>query len=123
MKFFIIAEDGGLPSASDLAFHVCASWPGATVMPISNPERSYTLEFHVPMADSRLEGLLHKTRSSMTFEGVSLREISEFVRWCRSLVPSHVSLLFCDESMNGEVKVTPTMSAAQILEAFHASGG
>ncbi|EPX64814.1 hypothetical protein D187_000236 [Cystobacter fuscus DSM 2262] len=123
MKFFIIAEDGGLPSASDLASYLNARWPGATVKPISNPERSYALEFHVPMADSRLEGLLHKTRGSMTFEGVPLREISEFVQWCRSLVPSHVSLLFCDESMNGEVKVTPTMSAAQILEAFHASGG
>ena len=30
---------------------------------------------------------------------------------------------FCDESMNGQVKVTPTMTAAEILEAFHASGG
>ncbi|HEX8434481.1 hypothetical protein [Archangium sp.] len=123
MKFFIIAEEGGLPSAADFTSCLKASWPGATVKQISNPERSYALEFHVPMADSRLEGLLHKTRGSMTFEGVPLREISEFVQWCRSLVPSQVSLLFCDESMNGEVKVTPPMTASDILQAFHESGG
>lgn len=123
MKFFIIAEDGGLPSASDLTSCLNVRWPGATVKPMCNPESSYALEFHVPMADSRLEGLLHKTRGSMTFEGVPLRGISEFVQWCRSLVPPHVPLVFCDEGMNGEVKVTPTMSAAQIVEAFHASGG
>ncbi|WNG50131.1 hypothetical protein F0U60_42915 [Archangium minus] len=123
MKFFIIAEDEGLPSAFDFTSSLNARWPGATVKQISNPERNYALEFYVPMADSRLEGLLHKKRGSMTFEGVPLREVSEFVQWCRSLVPSHVSLLFCDESMNGEVKVTPAMTAEQILEAFHASGG
>jgi hypothetical protein len=123
MKFLIIAEGYGLPSASEFTSYLTARWPGATVKPISNPERKYVLEFHVPMADSRLEGLFHKTRGSLTFEGVPLQEISEFVQWCRSPIPSHLPLLFCDESMNGEVKVTPTMTAAQILEAFHESGG
>ncbi|MFY0573414.1 hypothetical protein ACN28S_02755 [Cystobacter fuscus] len=69
MKFFIIAEDGGLPSASDFTSRLNVRWPGAAVKPISNPERSYALEFHVPMAESRLEGLLHETRGSMTFGG------------------------------------------------------
>ena len=87
--FFIIAEGNGLPSASEFTSYLTARWPGATVKPISNPERKYVLEFHVPMAGSR----------------------------------PHLPLLFCDESMNGEVKVTPTMTAAQILEAFHESGG
>lgn len=123
MKFFIIAEGDGLPSASDFAARLNARWPGASVKQISNPERIYVLEFSVAMADSRLEGLLHRTRGSITFEGAPLREMSEFVQWCRSLVPSHLPLLFCDESMNGEVKVTPAMTAAEILEAFHSSGG
>lgn len=123
MKFFIIAEDGGLPSAPEFTSCLNARWPGATVKEISNPERSFALEFYIPMADSRLEGLLHKTKSSITFEGVPLPEISEFVQWCRSLVPAHLPLLFCDESMNGEVEVTPSMMASDILRAFHASGG
>jgi hypothetical protein len=123
MKFFIIAEGDGLPSASEFTSCLTARWSGAAVKQISNPERKYVLEFHVPMADSRLEGLLHETRGSLTFEGVPLRETSEFVQWCRSLVPSHLPLVFCDESMNGDVTVTPTMTAAQILEAFHESGG
>jgi hypothetical protein len=123
MKFFIIVEGNGLPSASEFTSCLTARWPGTTVKPISDPNGNFVLEFHVPMADSRLEGLLHETRSALTFEGVPLQELSEFVQWCRSLVPSHLPLLFCDEGMTGEVKVTPTMTAAQILEAFHASGG
>ncbi len=123
MKFLIIAEGGVLPSASEFTSFLNARWPGATVKQISNPERSYDLEFSVPMADSRLEGLLHKTRGSMTFEGAPLRELAKFVQWYRSLVPSHVSLLFCDESMNGEVRVTSSMTASELLQAFHDSGG
>ncbi|HZI04161.1 MAG TPA: hypothetical protein VEZ71_09080 [Archangium sp.] len=123
MKFFIMVEGGGLPSASDFTSSLSTRWPGATVKQISNPERSYALEFSVPMADSALEGLLDRTSHSMTFEGASLREISGFVQWCRALVPAHLPLTFCDESMNGEVKVTPAMTAEEILEAFHASGG
>ncbi|WP_309896826.1 hypothetical protein [Archangium sp.] len=123
MMFFIIAEGDGLPSASEFTSCLTARWPSATVKPISDPERNFVLEFHVPMADSRLEGLLHKTSGALTFEGVPLQEISEFVQWCRALVPSHLPFLFCDEGMNGEVQVTPTMTAAQILEAFYDSGG
>ena len=123
MKFFIMAEDGGLPSVSDFISSLSAQWPGATANQISNPERSYALDFSIPMTDSALEGLLDRTGESITFEGASLRDISGFVQWCRSLVPSHLPLIFCDESMNGQVKVTPTMTAAEILEAFHASGG
>ena len=123
MKFFIMAESGGLPSVSDFISGLSTRWPGATVKQIANPERSYSLEFSVPMADSALEGLLDRTGDSITFEGASLREISGFVQWYRALVPAHLPLIFCDESMNGEVKVTPTMTAEEILEAFHASGG
>jgi hypothetical protein len=123
MKFFIISEEGGFPSASDFISSLSARWPGATVKPISNPQRSYALEFSVPMTDSALEGLIDRTGGSMTFEGASLREISGFVQWCRSLVPAHLPVIFCDESMNGEMKVTPMMTAAEILEAFHASEG
>lgn len=123
MKFFILAEGGGLPSVSDFISSLSAQWPGATAKQLSNPERSYSLEFSVPMNDSELEGLLDGTGDSMTFEGASLRDISRFVQWCRTLVPSHLPLVFCDESMNGEVRVTPGMTAAEILEAFHASGG
>ncbi|HEX5752595.1 MAG TPA: hypothetical protein VFZ09_40700 [Archangium sp.] len=123
MKFFILAESGGLPPVSEFISSLSTRWPGATVRQISNPERSYVLEFSVPMTDSALEGLLARTGDSMTFEGASLRDTSGFVQWCRTLVPPHLPLLFCDESMNGEVKVTPAMTAAEILEAFHASGG
>jgi hypothetical protein len=123
MKFFIMAEGGGLPSVSDFISSLSTRWPGATVKQISNPERSYSLEFSVPMTDSVLEGLLDRTGESVTFEGASLRDISGFVQWCRTLVPSRLPLIFCDESMNGEVKVTPTMTAEEIFEAFHASGG
>ncbi|MFE8602026.1 type 2 periplasmic-binding domain-containing protein [Archangium violaceum] len=123
MKFFIMTEDGGLPSVSDFISSLSARWPGTTVKQISNPERRYALEFSVPMTNSALEGLLDRTGDSMTFEGASLRDISGFVQWCRSLVPSHLPLTFCDESMNGEVKVASTMTAEEILKAFHASGG
>jgi hypothetical protein len=77
MKFFIMAEDGGLPSASDFVSSLSARWPGAAVKQISNPESSYALEFSVPMADSALEGLLDRTGDSITFEGASLRDILE----------------------------------------------
>lgn len=123
MKFFIMTEDGGLPSVPDFISSLSVRWPGATVKQISNPERRYALEFSVPMPGSALEGMLDRTSDAMTFEGASLRDISGFVQWCRSLVPSHLPLTFCDESMNGEVKVAPTMTAEEILEAFHASGG
>lgn len=123
MKFFIRVEGGGFPSSSDFTFSLSTRWPGATVKQISNPERSYALEFSVPMADSALEGLLARMGDSMTFEGASLQDIAGFVQWCRTLVPPDLPLTFCDESMNGEVKVTPAMTAEEILEAFHASGG
>lgn len=122
MKYYIITETGGLPPASDFASRLTARWPGTTVERISNPERSYALEFQVPMAHSQVEGLLDRTGSSINFEG-DLRNMSEFVQWCRSLIPPHLRLIFCDEGMNGEVKVTPPMTAVDILQAFRASGG
>lgn len=122
MKYYIITEKQGLPSAAVFAYRLAARWPGATVEQISNPERSYALEFQVSMAHSQVEGLLDRTGSSINFEG-DLRDISEFVQWCRSLIPPHLRLVFCDEGVNGEVKVTPPMTAANILQAFYASGG
>jgi hypothetical protein len=122
MKYYIITEEEGLPSASDFSSRLAARWPGASVDLISNPERSYALEFQVPMAHSPVEGLLDRTGSSINFEG-DLRDMSEFVQWCRSLIPPQLRLIFCDEGMNGEVKVTPPMTAADILQAFYASGG
>ncbi len=104
MKFFIMTEGGGLPSVSAFISSLSTRWPSATVKQISNPERSYVLEFSVPTADSALEGLLARTGDSMTCEGASLQDISGFVQWCRTLVPSHLPLIFCDESMNGEVQ-------------------
>lgn len=122
MKYYIITENEGLPSASDFTSRLAARWPGARVEQISNPTRDYALEFQIPMAHSHVEGLLDRTGSSINFEG-DLRDMSEFVQWCRALIPPHLSLVFCDEGMNGEVKVTAPMTATDILQAFHASGG
>lgn len=122
MKYYIITETAGLPSASDFTSRLIARWPGTTVEQISNTESSYALEFQVPMAHSHVEGLLDRTGSSINFEG-DLRDMSEFVQWCRTHIPPHLRLIFCDEGMNGEVKVTPPMTAADILQAFYASGG
>ncbi|WNG55510.1 hypothetical protein F0U59_12520 [Archangium gephyra] len=122
MKYYIITERNGFPSASDFASRLMMQWPGTTVEQISNLEKSYALEFQVPMAHSPVEGLLDRTGSSINFEG-DLRDMSEFVQWCRTLVPPHLRLIFCDEGMNGEVKVTPPMTAAEIRQAIYASGG
>jgi hypothetical protein len=122
MKYYIITEKEALPSVSEFTSRLAARWPGATVGQISNPERSYALEFQVPMAHSQMEGLHDRAGSSINFEG-DLRDMSEFVQWCRSLIPPHLRLIFCDEGMNGEVKVTPPMTAEDILQAFYASGG
>ena len=122
MKYYIITDTEALPSPSEFTSKLAARWLGATVEHISNPERKYALEFQVPMAQSQLEGLLERTGSSINFEG-DLQDMSEFVQWCRSLIPPHLRLIFCDEGLNGEVKVTPSMAATDILQAFHASGG
>jgi hypothetical protein len=122
MKYYIITEKEGLPPASDFTSKLAVRWPGAMVEQISNPERIYALEFQVPMAHGLVDGLLDRTGGSINFEG-DLRDMSEFVQWCRSLIPPHLRLIFCDEGMNGEVKVTPPMTAADILQAFRASGG
>ncbi|WP_152622062.1 hypothetical protein [Archangium violaceum] len=122
MKYYIITETNGLPPVPDFASRLITRWPGTTVEQLSNPEGSYALDFQVPMASSSVEGLLARTRSSINFEG-DLQDMSEFVQWCRTLIPPHLRLIFCDEGMNGEVKVTPPMTAEDILQAFHASGG
>ncbi len=122
MKFYIITEEEGLPEASDFASRLSARWSGAKVKQISDPKWSHTLEFQVPMAHSNVEGLLDRTGGSINFEG-DIQDMSEFVQWCRSLVPAHLRLIFCDEGLNGEVKVTPPMTASDILQAFYASGG
>jgi hypothetical protein len=121
MKYYIITEKEGLPSPADFTFRLAARWTGVTVEQITNPERSYALEFQVPMAHSHVEGLLDRTGSSISFEG-DARDMSEFVQWCRSLIPPHLRLIFCDEGLNVEVKVAPSMVATDILQAFHASG-
>ncbi len=122
MKYYIITETEGLPSVSDFTSRLTARWPGATVEQISNPEGSYALEFQVPMTHSHMEGLLDRTGNSINFEG-DLRDMSEFVQWCRTLIPPHLRLIFCDEGLNGEVKVTSPMTAEDILQAFYESGG
>jgi hypothetical protein len=122
MKFYIITDEDGFPDATAFTAKLSARWSGATTKQITDPESSYALEFKVPMTHSHVEGLLDRTGSSINFEG-DLQDMSEFVHWCRSLVPAHLRLLFCDEGLNGEVKVTPSMTASDILQAFYASGG
>lgn len=122
MKYYIITEKEGLPSASVFTSRLKARWPDATVVPIANPDSGYALEFQLPMAHSPVDGLLDRSGGSINFEG-DIRDMSEFVQWCRALIPSHLRLVFCDEGLNGEVKVTVPMTGSDILQTFRASGG
>lgn len=122
MKFFVIAKRDNVLPASEFTQLLVSRWAGTKVMQVKESESPLALEFRTPMQHSRLDGSLNRRGSCIAFVA-DLPDCAEFAHWCRSIVPPHEPLLFCDEGMSGKVELEPTMMATDILRAFQAGGG
>ena len=117
MKYFVIATRDGVLSAEHFAQRLASRWPGAEVTPVTSPTSRHAMEFLVPMARSHLNGSLNRRGSCIAFEA-DLPDYAEFARWCRSIVPPHEPLTFCDEGMHGNVNLEMATTVEDLLHAF-----
>jgi hypothetical protein len=117
MKYFVIATRDGVIPAEDFAQELVSRWPGAEVKRVTVPASRHALEFLVPMDRSHLYGSLNRRESCIAFEA-DLPDYAEFARWCRSIVPPHEPLTFCDEGMHGNVRLEMTTTVEDLLRAF-----
>ncbi|WP_309892873.1 hypothetical protein [Archangium sp.] len=117
MKYFVIATKDGVLSARDFAQDLVSRWLGAEVTHVTSPTGLHVMEFLVPMARSHLNGSLNRKGSCIAFEA-DLPDYAEFAQWCRSIVPPHEALTFCDEGMHGNVKLEMATTLEDLLHAF-----
>lgn len=123
MKYFVMSKVEGLFGTPEFARLLAHKWPDAQLEWITDPDDNYSLEFRVPMKHSRVDGALDREGSYVAFVG-ELVDCAEFAGWCRTLVPPHEPLIFCDEGLSARVNLEPRMTAPEILRAFHgASSG
>lgn len=117
MKYFVIATRDGVLSAEDFAQRLVSRWPGAEVTRVADPDSRHAMEFLLPMARSHLDGSLNRRGSCIAFEA-DLPDFAVFAQWCRSTLPAHEPLTFCDEGMHGTVKLEMTTTVEELLQAF-----
>lgn len=117
MKYFIIATRDGVLSTEDFAQGLMSRWPGAEVTQVTDPDSRHALEFLVPMSGSHLDGSLNRRGGGIAFEA-DLPDSAVFAQWCRSTVPPHEPLTFCDEGMHGNVRLEMTTTVEELLRAF-----
>jgi len=117
MKYFVIAMKDGVLSAGDFARELVSQWPDAEVTHVTSPISLHAMEFLIPMARSHLNGSLNRKGSCIAFEA-DLPDYAEFAQWCRSIVPPHEPLTFCDEGMQGTVKLEMATTLEDLLHEF-----
>lgn len=117
MKYFVIATRDGVLPAEDFARRLVSRWPDAEVTRVTDPDSRHALEFLVPMARAQVDGSLNRKGSCIAFEA-DHPDHAVFAQWCRSLIPPHEPLTFCDEGMHGNVKLEMTTTLEELLHAF-----
>lgn len=117
MNYFFIAREGGLLPTRHFLQHLRSRWPQSQIEEIITPADPHALEFIVPMVHSQVHGSLNRDGGSVVFVG-DIRDCADFALWCLSTLPPGESATFCDESMSGNLELSATTTAADILQAF-----
>lgn len=120
MNYFFITHEEGLLQARHFLQHLRSRWPQSQVEEIINQANPHALEFIIPMAHSQVHGSLNRDGGSVVFVG-DIRDCADFALWCLSTLPYGESATFCDESMSGNLDLSATTTAADILQAFTTS--
>ena len=116
MDYLVLSKSAWRISSQELAQHLRARWPDATLQEVSGPD-SESLRFKLKMAHSELWGSLYHQGQGVFFEG-DLDDIAEVALWFRSLAPSSAPLLFCDEAMNGSLELEPGTTREDIFQLY-----
>jgi hypothetical protein len=115
--FFIPQREGALPHVKSFVELLRSRWPQAQVEEVLDPLSTHALEFDIPMPHSRVYGSLHREGRAVAFVG-DVRDCAEFALWCRSIIPSGETAIFCDESMSGSLNLDASTTLASILRTF-----
>jgi hypothetical protein len=103
-----------LPRA-DLIGALSQSWPDVrpTLGPSDDEARDVVWNFG---SDGReLEIYAHKSGTCLYIDG-DLKGAALFAAWYRSLVPSEIDVIFCDDSYSFNIVILPGMAPAELVK-------
>lgn len=121
MNYFIIIKTDWVFNAREFSQQLLARWPEARIKE-EQPRTKYSdlLEFEFSMEKSTLYGSLNQERNAVIFLA-GRQDSAKFTHWCRSLIPSSETVIFCDESMSINFVLEPGMTPVEIVQAMRAS--
>ncbi|HSP78702.1 MAG TPA: hypothetical protein VLQ93_09250 [Myxococcaceae bacterium] len=122
MNYFLVMLSDWRFSARDFKQRLLERWPDALVQEEADTGSLDCLEFELRMSHSVLEGSLRRDGSGIAFDG-DLRDVADFARWARSIVPEAERLHFCDESASSRLDLRPDTSPTDIFLLFDYAPG
>lgn len=120
MNYFIIVKTEWSFAAEEFSMQLRERWPLVRLKEIQDPNDSESLEFVVPMENSKIYGSLTRKGNAVIFVG-GFQDCSRFAQWCRSLIPPDEKVVFCDESMSINFVLGPSMTPEEIVQAARSS--
>jgi hypothetical protein len=118
MDYFLMAREGWTLSAQQFVEILKSRWPLVHVRPAEIPGGVRVIEFQFEMADSTMNGALHRGGATVILNG-ALRDCIEFVLWYRSRLPPEARpMLFFDEGYNRDIEIQDGTTLEDVLRAF-----
>lgn len=123
MSYFIILKTDWVFNAREFSRQLLTRWSAARMREVQ-PTTKYSdlLEFEFAMEKSTLYGSLNQERNAVIFQA-GLHDSAKFIQWCRALIPSSETVVFCDETMIINFVLEPGMTPAEIIHAMSDSEG
>lgn len=122
MDYLVIIETEWAFSVNDFKSQLLERWPMARTRDVQSTRHPAVLDFEMPMRQSVIYGALYQKGNAVSFSG-ELEDCADFAHWCRSLIPTGESVLFCDEAMNTSLPLKLDTTPADIVHAVVTSYG
>lgn len=92
-------------------------WKGISFRELTDPAGYNALEWSIPLRFGEIYGALDQSAQVVHLDGF-LGDCALFALWLRTLVPSHVELLFYDENYSNDVALVSFTEASELIRAF-----
>jgi hypothetical protein len=106
-------------SREDLLASLAASWPEIQAKIESGRDDTHDIVWSAQGHADLIDVYHHRDGTCLYLDG-TLEDAAPFAAWYRTLVPSQVELLFCDDSYGFSVQIACEMTAVQLVAAVNA---
>ena len=103
-------------SREDLLTGLAASWPEIQAKIESGRDDTHDIVWSVRGDAGAIDIYHHRDGTCLYMDG-ALEDAAPFAVWYRTLVPSRVELLFCDDSYSFSVQITCETTVADLVNA------